>query len=163
MRPLLAAVGVVGVALACHRPPAPTTRAAAPLASTVPAGEPAQLVAGRQIARTLCVACHTEQPPPGKAPPLSMVAMHYRAAATDSADAVARIAAWVSAPAAERSLLPAMAIERFGLMPPLALPDSQRQAVAVYVLSLGPASMQEHAMPHRMHAPATREQMSPKP
>ena len=163
MRPLLAGLGVVGVALACYRPSAPTTRAAAPLGAIAPTGESAQLEAGRRVARTLCATCHTEQPPPGKAPPLSMVAMHYRAAATDSADAVARIAAWVSAPAAERSLLPAMAIERFGLMPPLALPDSQRQAVAVYVLSLRPAGMHGHAMPHPMRPPAPREQMKSKP
>ena len=76
-----------------------------------------------------------------------MVAMHYRSATADSAEAVARIVSWVRAPAKERSLLPSHAIERFGLMPPLQLPDSALQAAAAYVMSLAGG---RHGM-HGMH------------
>jgi len=54
----------------------------------------------------------------------------------DREKALARIVAWIKAPAKEKSLMPAMAIERFGLMAPLPLPDSQLQAAAAYVWSL---------------------------
>jgi len=44
--------------------------------------------------------------------------------------------AWIKAPAKDKSLMPAMAIERFGLMAPLPLPDEQLRAAAAYVWSL---------------------------
>ena len=96
-----------------------------------------ELARGEQVVRTTCAACHTLEPPPDKAPPFAMIAMRYRAAAASDDEAIARIVAWVRAPDAERSLLPAMAIERFGLMPPLPLPDSLLRPAARYLLTLG--------------------------
>ena len=46
----------------------------------------------------------------------------------DRDKALERIVAWIKAPAKERSLMPAAAIERFGLMAPLPLPDDQLRA-----------------------------------
>lgn len=96
----------------------------------------AQLATGEHLVTTVCLGCHTIGPPPAKAPPFRMVAMRYRRQFGPGDSAVARIAAYVAAPSAQRSLMPAMMIDRFGLMPALSLPDSQLRAAARYVLSL---------------------------
>ena len=134
-------VGIAGALLACSRP-APRHDAPAPAAPASARRAAAQLATGRQVVQTVCLTCHTEQPPMKAAPPFAMIAMHYRGALPDSAAAVARIAGWVRAPARERSLLPPMAVERFGVMPPFVLPDSLLEAAAVYVLSLEHQGMQ---------------------
>jgi hypothetical protein len=95
----------------------------------------AQLERGRQTVQTVCSACHTLAPAPTKAPPFPMVAMSYRRGRTDSA-AAAAIAAWVRAPSADRSLLPPMVIQRFGLMPALPLDQRTLEDAALYILSL---------------------------
>ena len=150
-----AVFGVVAALMACSRS-APRRDAPAPVGPAAAQRTVAQLEAGRQVVRTVCLTCHTEQPPMKAAPPFAMIAIHYRGAVPDSVAAVARIAAWVRAPARERSLMPAMAIERFGVMPPLVLPDSLLEAAAVYVLSLerrgmrgmGPGAPMMHPMAH---------------
>ena len=119
------------------------------LAATTDAQEQTELERGRAIVRSVCAACHTEHPPAKAAPPLAQVSMHYRRAVTDSADAVRRIAAWIAAPQAERSLLPRHAVAMWGLMPPLPLPEDQRRAAAVYVWTLGGEA-------HGRHTPSRR-------
>jgi cytochrome c len=107
-----------------------------------------RLARGRQTVETVCAACHSVAMPPKAAPPLRMVAMHYRRSAGDSA--VAAIAAYVRSPAAERSALPPGVIRRFGLMPALALPDSQLRDAAAYILSLpGGGSMMGDSAAYR--------------
>jgi cytochrome c len=105
---------------------------------------PATLVAqsatppdGKRIFETLCVACHTMEPPARLAPPMRHIVSHYRDAfKADSAGAIAHIAAYILDPAAERSKLPAEAIEKFGVMPAQALTKPQAAAVARYVWHL---------------------------
>jgi len=100
-------------------------------------GQAALLAQGKQLVSTVCVACHTEQPPPKLAPPLAHVSQRYRMMHQGDRDkAMARIVAWIKAPAKEKSLMPAMAIDRFGLMAPLPLPDDQLRAAAAYLWSL---------------------------
>lgn len=115
-------------------------------------------VRGEETFRTVCSACHTVQPPPLKAPPMAHVARHYLAADTARSVVMDRLVAWIREPAKDRSLMPAMAIERWGLMPPLALPESQLRDVAAYVLTLarpaGPGmgrGMMGGGMRMRMH------------
>ena len=69
-----------------------------------------------------------------------MVVTHYRRHAGDSAAAVQRITEWIAAPSAERSLLPGMMRARWGLMPPLPLPEEQRRAAAAYLLATPPGA-----------------------
>jgi mono/diheme cytochrome c family protein len=107
--------------------------AAAPAARTV---RPPTQETGREIFATVCATCHTVHPPPTKAPPMSNIARHYRAAASDTADAVALLADWIREPDADRSLLPADAIVTFGVMPSIGLGESRIDAVARYVLTL---------------------------
>ena len=123
-----------------HATPAtpPSVQAAAvSLSTTRDTTRAAELAQGKQLVTTVCVACHTEQPPPKLAPPLAHVSQRYRMQhGGDREKALARIVAWIKAPAKEKSLMPPMAIERFGLMAPLPLPDSQLHAAAAYVWSL---------------------------
>lgn len=108
------------------------------------APDSALLAQGKQLVTTVCAACHTEQPPAKLAPPLAHVSHRYRMQHKGDRDAALdRIVAWIKAPAKERSLMPPMAIERFGLMAPLPLPDEQLRAAAAYVWLL---SEGEHGM-----------------
>ncbi len=117
--------------------PASVRAAAVPASSVRDTTRAAVLAQGKQIVTTVCVACHTEQPPPKLAPPLAHVSQRYRMQhGGDREKALARIVAWIKAPAKEKSLMPPMAIERFGLMAPLPLPDSLLHAAAAYVWSL---------------------------
>ncbi len=89
---------------------------------------------GEEVFNTVCVSCHTFHPPPTLAPPMGMVVQHYRDALTDEDLVVDAIKGWLRAPRRERSHMPAHAIERFGLMPPLPLPEADLTAVAEYVV-----------------------------
>lgn len=101
------------------------------------APDSAVLAQGKQLVTTVCAACHTEQPPAKLAPPLAHVSHRYRTQLKGDRDATLdRIVAWIKAPAKDRSLMPPMAIERFGLMAPLPLPDEQLHAAAAYLWSL---------------------------
>lgn len=100
------------------------------------AADTALLRKGKEIVSTICAACHTEQPPPKLAPPLAHVSQRYRMMVGDRETAIARITAWIKEPSKDRSLMPPMAIERFGVMAPLPLPDDQRLAAATYLWSL---------------------------
>jgi hypothetical protein len=111
----------------------PTSRVSARAADTVTRS--AQLERGKQTVQNVCSVCHTLAAPPTKAPPFPMVAMYYRRGMTDSA-AAAAIVAWVRAPAADRSRLPAMVIQHFGLMPALRLDERTLNDAALYILSL---------------------------
>jgi hypothetical protein len=114
----------------------PVARAADPAADTTTPSR--QLQRGKQTVQSICSACHTLAAPPAKAPPFPMVAMYYRRGLSDSAAAEA-IVSWVRAPAADRSRLPAMVIQRFGLMPALRLDTRTLTDAAVYILSLNRA------------------------
>lgn len=107
-----------------------------PTQESIPGDDTLLLARGKAIVGTVCAACHTEQPPPKLAPPLSHVARRYRMMTSDSAAALQRMTAWIAAPSKDRSLMPGMAIDRFGLMAPLPIPEDQRRAAATYVLSL---------------------------
>lgn len=92
---------------------------------------------GKRIFETLCVACHTMEPPARLAPPMKHIVMHYREAfKADSAGAITHIATYLLEPVAEKSKLPKTAIDRFGLMPAQALTKAQAAAVAQYVWRL---------------------------
>ena len=106
---------------------------------------------GAAVFGMVCAMCHSIQPPAKAAPPMSHAAGFYLRAHDDADSAVAAIVAYLKKPSAERSLLPAMAIERFGLMPSQAhLSDDQLRAVARYVLALADtAHARGHGSGHR--------------
>jgi mono/diheme cytochrome c family protein len=108
-----------------HVAPAVASVAATPLAE------------GERIFNEVCSQCHTLGPPPNLAPPMRMVAMHLRRSFDGEEAAVDHIVSYAAAPDAERSILPAHAVARFGLMPSQPLRPDQLRKVAAYVWSLG--------------------------
>lgn len=100
-----------------------------------PADDP---VDGKEIFENTCATCHTVQPPPNLAPPMAMIVRHYRMALADSSAVKEALVSWVESPDTSKSLLPAHAIERFGLMAPLALNPEEINAVVDYVMTLKP-------------------------
>jgi mono/diheme cytochrome c family protein len=107
---------------------------AAPLAIGAQEGGVAD---GKTTFETVCSTCHTVDPPHKLAPPMSHVARRYRMAFKSEEEAVAAMVAFVLKPDATKATMPPMAIERFGLMPPLPLSEGQLRAVAKYIWSLG--------------------------
>lgn len=91
---------------------------------------------GEATFKSVCSTCHSIHPPALQAPPMAHVARHYLASDTSRTAVIERLVSWVREPSAERSLLPPMARERWGLMPPLLLPEEQLRDVAAYVLTL---------------------------
>lgn len=91
---------------------------------------------GATVFKTTCSTCHSINPPYKAAPPMTHVVRHYKNAGLSEDSVVTRIAAWIAAPSKDGALMPAHAIERFGLMPAQDLPLEQRLAVARYVLTL---------------------------
>lgn len=93
---------------------------------------------GEALFGAVCATCHSVQPPAKAAPPMAMVARRYRESFPAPAEARDAMIRWLSTPAAERSVLPPRAIERFGLMPVQALSATDAGRVVDYVLSLEP-------------------------
>lgn len=92
---------------------------------------------GRAIFEMVCAMCHSVEPPAKAAPPMSHAAAYYLRKHEVADSAAAALVAYLKAPSPETSVLPAHAIERFGLMPAQAhLSDQQLDAVARYVLTL---------------------------
>ena len=106
---------------------------------------------GKAVFETTCAACHTLEPPEKLAPPMRMVAMHYRQAFTSDSAGIAALTRWVLEPDSSRSALPAHAIQKFGLMPKPAVDSLQARAVARYVWELGGTSMGGMSGQHRDH------------
>jgi len=99
------------------------------------------LTEGEEVFNRVCTTCHemdrsedAEKEP--IAPPMRMIARQY-AMMTESPEMdTARIVEWLKGPDAEKSLMPPMAIEHHGLMPPVVLTEDERTAVAAFVVAL---------------------------
>lgn len=98
---------------------------------------------GQKLFMRTCVTCHFARLDPQRmaqmaAPPMDMLSAHVRAAVGPDRDKfVAWIVDWVRAPSAQKSVEP-MAIERFGLMPPIGesfpeLTDAELTAIGEYI------------------------------
>ncbi|MCP5535793.1 MAG: cytochrome c [Akkermansiaceae bacterium] len=87
---------------------------------------------GETMTKALCMACHGDTQAGQKrlAPPMMMVKQRYQTLKKD--EMVAAIVAWAKKPDAKHSRMPG-AINNFGLMPPLPLPDADLQAIASYI------------------------------
>ena len=89
---------------------------------------------GEELFKIYCNACHgTEVSDPNSrlAPPAFMVKQHYTNRFDDKEAFIDRVATWIVQPSADKALMPG-AIRRFNLMPPLALPEKDRKAIAKY-------------------------------
>jgi cytochrome c len=88
---------------------------------------------GKAVYDKVCATCHNYLPPPKAAPPLLGISGHYHQAFADPDKAIAHIVDYIKQPAAEKSMLPPMARQQWGLMAPLPLPDEELKAVAYWV------------------------------
>jgi mono/diheme cytochrome c family protein len=101
-----------------------------------PARDAARIAQGRALYDRMCFACHTLDPPPTLAPPMRGISTHWRQRFATRDEAIAHFLAYARAPVAERSALPAHAVQMFGLMPPLDLAEADLRAAAEWIWSL---------------------------
>jgi len=104
-----------------------------------------EVARGRIVFENACIRCHgldTEK----DAPAMRDVARRYRIEFEEEA-VVERVAAWVGAPSAHRSLLPDEAIEHWGIMDRVALDDDLACDVGHYVWWLGGAPADTSIVP----------------
>ena len=90
-----------------------------------------------------CHVCHDPTLDPPLGPPMWAVQRRYRSASLDEEDFVERIIAFVKAPSLEQALI-TPAVERFGLMPALPLPDEMLRKIAAYIWEADFAPPCEH-------------------
>ncbi len=92
---------------------------------------------GKAIFDRNCSVCHSIMPPPKSAPPIVPIAARYRQRFTSKEQAVASMAAFLKSPSKSKVVVDPQAVSRFGLMPPVALPDAELRAVAAWVWEQG--------------------------
>ena len=92
---------------------------------------------GKHVFEMVCSMCHSVAPPAKAAPPMSHATAYYLRKHPKREDAESAIVAYLRAPDAKKSVMPAHVIERFGLMPAQGhLSEAQLKAVAKYVLTI---------------------------
>lgn len=124
------------------------TMAALAAAAGCGSGEPSfedppdfDLVAqGEEVFRSLCSECHSLNPPPKLAPPMSLIAAAVRQATEDRRAFTDHVVGYVQAPSEDRSLMPAEAIRNFGLMPAQTVGRERLLSAAAYMWTLADTS-----------------------
>ncbi|ANT64055.1 MULTISPECIES: c-type cytochrome [Prosthecochloris] len=89
--------------------------------------------AGEALYQQSCRACHGMMPPAQIAPPIPALANRYRQVYGSKDKAVAAMASFMAAPSTDKALLGRGAMQRFGLMPPIALEQKDLETVAGWV------------------------------
>ena len=88
---------------------------------------------GKEIFTTLCMACHKfDHSPDMVAPPVFGVKNHYLRKFPDREGFIENISSWLEKQDPDKTLMPG-AIRRFGVMPPVALGESDRIAIAGFI------------------------------
>lgn len=90
----------------------------------------AEVMDGEQLYNRHCKMCHSLGPPPKFGPPVKGIAMHYREAFTDKEEAVEHMVTFMQSPDPAMSKCRPQAIERFGLMPAMNLPEGTLRVVS---------------------------------
>lgn len=97
-----------------------------------PASMTAATLSGQAIFNQNCSVCHSVAPPPKAAPPIIPMANRYHMTFQTKNEGVNHLVAYLKAPNKSKAVDP-QAITRFGLMPPLRLPDAELRVVAEWV------------------------------
>ncbi|WP_244191148.1 MULTISPECIES: c-type cytochrome [unclassified Prosthecochloris] len=87
---------------------------------------------GKALYERHCRVCHSMAPPPAVAPPVRGVAFHYREAFDTREAAEAHMVDFIKRPDSKKAICDPEAIERFGLMPAMTLPDDELRAVSAW-------------------------------
>lgn len=115
------------------KPKLPATIAMVACLAAVPMQASAADKTGIALFQEHCATCHVKQPDsPRQAPPIFAVKNHYLPTYADKASFTKAVAAWLKAPAKERSLMPG-AIRRFELMPPVEVSDADARKIAEFI------------------------------
>jgi len=110
-----------------------------------------QFKQGKAVYDKVCVACHNYMPPPKNAPPMVGISGHYHQAFTDAKQAIKHIEDFLAKPTQEKSQLPPMAVNAWGLMPPQSLSTEDAQAVAYWVWHIYTLECQNNNLPFCRH------------
>lgn len=100
---------------------------------------------GERVFNEVCATCHQLDPPASMAsdrllaPPMRMILRHYAMAFSTPDSIKSALTAWLAQPDVKRSVLPAHAVAKFGLMPSLTISETERSAVITYLLTLLPS------------------------
>lgn len=92
-----------------------------------------QIARGAAVYQDVCSECHSLQPPPRLAPPLTHVGRMVKSQVDDRAAFTRHIVTYVQAPSEDRSLLPVQAIRRFGLMPAQVVTEHRLEDAAAWL------------------------------
>jgi hypothetical protein len=147
--PILTGVLAVAVAAAGTLVPAP--------APGPPLGQDPDSLPGQVLFDAICAECHSLDPPARQAPPMRHIVRHLRARFGDDGAVLEHVTGYLPDPAAERSALPPMAVERFGLMPPQPLPPDLLREIGGYLLTLDDGAAGSPGDPVRRRRGAARE------
>lgn len=107
---------------------------------------------GRVLIEQNCYSCHTPEMTGQKrlAPPIQMVKMHYIRDYETKEMFVDAISEWVNQPAKEKSIMPG-ALNRFGLMAPVAISDEDVRLIAEYLYEADLPAIKDHGNGHMMN------------
>ncbi len=89
-----------------------------------------EAMSGEELYTKNCQVCHSMRPPAKSAPPIVGLASRFRALYENKDDAVAAMVSFMKAPDAAKTALGQQAIERFGLMPAMSMPDDELEKVS---------------------------------
>jgi hypothetical protein len=92
-----------------------------------------QIARGEAVYQDVCSECHSLQPPPNLGPPFTHLGRMLKSELESRADFTRHVVTWVPNPSVDRSLLPDMAVERFGLMPAQVVEEERLTDVAAYL------------------------------
>lgn len=87
-------------------------------------------LSGEELYARDCQVCHSMRPPAKTAPPILGIASRVRTVYGNKDDAVAAMVSFMKAPDAANTSLGPQAIQRFGLMPAMSMPDEELEKVA---------------------------------
>ncbi len=90
----------------------------------------AEMTDGERLYKRSCKRCHSLGPPPKFGPPIKGIAMHYREAFADKNEAVEHMVTFMQKPDVSLSKCRPEAVQRFGLMPAMNLPEEELRVVS---------------------------------
>ncbi len=88
------------------------------------------VLSGEELYTRHCQVCHSMRPPAKSAPPILGLASRFRTVYGNKDDAVAAMVSFMKAPDAANTSLGPQAIERFGLMPAMSMPEDELEKVS---------------------------------
>lgn len=91
---------------------------------------------GKAVYDRSCAICHSYDPPPKMAPPINNLSRQYHLVSKDRKKAIARMVDFLKKPAKEKAIDPKV-FDRWGLMPPMDLPDDELNAVSYWMWEIG--------------------------